>query len=341
MGILVLLMGGVATPSTPRALSKAPGNGAFLSFNPDLQTWTIGNSRLRVTFRLTSANDLLLDQVFSPDTGRIFNSASAADSSITINGSTTSLGSASGGWTLDGTATSDTDAGVQLAFTFRSSKAPVTVIRSYASYPSSPTIETWTTVRATGTGSVSVSNLNVWQLTLPASTVHYALGLREDANGNPVDDAFTLQSATLDEGQPLTLASLNRSTEQYLPVMAADTDADEFYGGVLWSGSWQMTARRRGTDIQATAGMPTVTVSVDAAHPLEIPHGFFGFTPGGRSDVSDALRTFVVEGLRQGRGFEPLVTYNSWFAYGTEIDEEAMMNEMFAAASLGVELFVV
>jgi alpha-galactosidase len=84
-----------------------------------------------------------------------------------------------------------------------------------------------------------------------------------------------------------------------------------------------------------------VTRTVDAGHPLETPHGFFGATPGGRNDVSEALRGFIVGGLRGGRGFESLVTYNSWFAYGTEIDEQSMLDEMAAAASMGVELFVV
>ena len=36
----------------------------------------------------------------------------------------------------------------------------------------------------------------------------------------------------------------------------------------------------------------------------------------------------------------PLVTYNTWFAYATQLDEGTMRTEMERAASLGVELFV-
>jgi alpha-galactosidase len=36
-----------------------------------------------------------------------------------------------------------------------------------------------------------------------------------------------------------------------------------------------------------------------------------------------------------------LVTYNTWFAHGTTIDEESVRGEMLRAAALGVELFVV
>ena len=42
-----------------------------------------------------------------------------------------------------------------------------------------------------------------------------------------------------------------------------------------------------------------------------------------------------------GRPIASLVTYNTWFAYGTEIDETSMRTEMDHAAALGVELFVI
>ena len=49
----------------------------------------------------------------------------------------------------------------------------------------------------------------------------------------------------------------------------------------------------------------------------------------------------MLDGIRAGRPIAPLVTYNTWFAYGTEIDEASMRAEMERAAALGVELFVI
>ena len=337
VGVLTLLMCGDVTTWT-----RAAGvGGAFVSSDPEAQTWTIGNDEIRVRFRLTAARDLVLDQIRSPTTDRVLDSVTGPDSTVTINGTTSPLGSASAGWILESAAASETGVGVKLAFTFRASHVPLTIVRSYACYPGSPTIEMWTTFRATGAASVLVSNLSVWQVTIPASAVHYTLGLRQDAADTPVDDAFTVRSDSVDSGDELTLTAQNRSTEDYLPMIAADWGPDEFFGGLLWSGSWRISAARAGATIRAAAGLPGITLTVDAAHPLEAPHGFFGFTPGGRGDVAAALRAFVVQGLRQGRGFEPLVTYNTWFAYGTEIDEQTMMDEMLVAASMGVELFVV
>jgi alpha-galactosidase len=337
-GALTLMLSIYAHGAASRVVSRGS---AFVSADADAKTWTIGNDRLQASFRLTAANDFVLDRIVNPASGRVFNSAAAPDSTVTLNGATTALGSSAGGWTLESASASESGAGVQLVFTFRSARLPLTVLRSYVCYPDAPAIEMWTTFRATGSAAISVSNLNTWQLTFPSSAVHYAFGLREDAAGNPVDEAFTLRDEAIDAREALTLTEPNRSTEHFLPLIAADADADEFFGGLLWSGSWQMTVQRRGTDVQATAGHPRVTTSVDAAHSLETPHGFVGFTAGSRSDVSEALRTFVVQGLRGGRGFAPLVTYNTWFAYGTDIDERSMVDEMVAAASLGVELFVI
>jgi alpha-galactosidase len=46
-------------------------------------------------------------------------------------------------------------------------------------------------------------------------------------------------------------------------------------------------------------------------------------------------------GVRGGRPFQPLVTSNTWFAYGTDINEAVIKQEMRSATANGVEVFVV
>src|SRR5436190_3219436 len=60
-------------------------------------TWTIANEEVEATFRLTSAG-LLLEQVVNPRTGRSLGLVPAPDTTATINGTTTALGSSAGGW---------------------------------------------------------------------------------------------------------------------------------------------------------------------------------------------------------------------------------------------------
>jgi len=313
---------------------------AFVSLDPDAQEWLIGNESIRVKFRLTPTKNLVLDQLSSPSTGRVLNTVIGPDSTVTVNGVSAPLGGAMS-WTFDGASSSPFGTGVRLTFSFLSTRAPITAERIYVAYPDSPTIEMWSTFRATSSAPVTLTNVGVWDLTMRASAIHYLRGLNQDKAGAAVDDTFSLRSDALQTNAPLTLVAENRSTENYVPVVAVDAEPDEFYGGLMWSGAWGMTALRHGADVQLTAGLPLLTTAVDASHPLETPHGFVGFVRGNGSDVSEALRAFIIQGVRQGRPFDPLVTYNTWFAYGTEVDAATMMDEMVAAASLGVELFVI
>ena len=303
-------------------------------------SWTIGNQQIEATLHLSSAG-LAFSEIVNPTTGSELLSGETPDSTVTVNGTTGALGSSAAGWILAGVDQSDDDTGSRLTFTFRSSKSPLVAERTYACYTGSPAIEVWTTYRTSGSSAVTVSGMTVWQMTVPSNVLQYEFGLRGDAAGAPVDDAFSLQTAVIEDGGALTLDERNRSTEHFLPMVAADLAADEFFGGLAWSGSWQINAQQSGTRMRLTAAIPGVAVSVDAARPLETPHGFVGFTPGDRGDVAAALHGFVTQGLRGGRPFQPLVTSNTWFAYGTEIDDQSMRAEMEDAAANGVELFVV
>jgi alpha-galactosidase len=325
-GLLLLVLACFAL-SSPRRVSTA-------------DTWSIGNSRIQAELRL-AADGLLISSIVNPGTGAVLTAGEGASSSASVNGTTAALGASAAGWILTGVDASGDDNGSRLTFSFRSTRAPILAERTFACFGQSPTIEVWTTYRATGSSAVTIANMNVWELTIPATVVHYEYGLRGDAAGAAVEDAFSLQTQVVAQGSPLTLTARNRSTEEYLPMIAADLRADEFFGGLAWSGSWQIQAQAAGAGrMRVTAGLPGVSITVDAARPLETPHGLFGFTPGDRTDVAIALREYAVQGLRGGRPFQPLVTSNTWFAYGTEMDEASMKDEMANAAANGVELFV-
>ena len=83
-----------------------------------------------------------------------------------------------------------------------------------------------------------------------------------------------------------------------------------------------------------------MSTTVGAAS-VEGPHVLLGVARGAGPDASAAIKAFVVNSIRQGQPFAPLVTYNTWFAYGTAVDETTMRAEMEHAAALGSELFVI
>src|SRR5207245_5820541 len=93
--------------------------------------------------------------------------------------------------------------------------------------------------------------------------------------------------------------------------------------------------------IQVALEYPDVTTIVtDRSGALETPHSFVGSVSGGPAAVSRALRGFLTTGVRLGRPILPLVTYNTWYPYGTRIDEPTMLDEIDRTRSLGVELAV-
>src|SRR5581483_991244 len=156
------------------------------------------------------------------------------------------------------------------------------------------------------------------------------------ASPNP----FTLQRKRLGTGESLTIGAAGRSSEQSIPWLAIDGVRDEFFVALMWSGAWSIDAARSGASINLSAGLGPMTTTV-ANRTIDGPHAVFGAAAGGLPQATAALRSYILNGVRAGRPFTPLVTYNTWFAYGTAIDEPSMRAEMDRAAALGVELFVV
>jgi alpha-galactosidase len=56
--------------------------------------------------------------------------------------------------------------------------------------------------------------------------------------------------------------------------------------------------------------------------------------------VAAALRPFLRETLRRGRGWDPLVTANTWYPFGTDVSAATVVDELAAHARLGAELYV-
>src|SRR5579862_3387499 len=75
------------TPSTTTPVTTTSGD-AFVSADAKAQSWTIGNSGIHVTFGFTPSQDFVLEQIQDPQSGQVLNPGGAADSVVTINGTT-------------------------------------------------------------------------------------------------------------------------------------------------------------------------------------------------------------------------------------------------------------
>jgi alpha-galactosidase len=233
--------------------------------------------------------------------------------------------------------------GVELDLVFTSRAHGVRITRSYAVYARAPVVEAWARFESLS-NSATIQGLNAWQLTVPAGTVRTVSGLLGDnADNSNVNVArqFTIQRQEVAAGRRVDLGAAGRSSEETLPWFAIERSDAVFFGGVMWSGSWTLTLERIGSSLRTTMGLGTTTTTVSPENAVETPHGFFGITRQGGVELSRAMTDFAASGaVRGGRPFFPLVTFNTWFAYGAQVDEAQMLEAIEAASRLGTQLFV-
>ena len=262
------------------------------------------------------------------------------DTTITLGNQALSFGQRAAGFAYVSANAWADGSSLQLDAAFQLAKAGLLITRHYRVTSGSPTFETWTTFAPLGGGAASASNLNAFHIAVPPGTIHWLTGLQGDNADITNDKAFTLQKTTLASGGHFAIGAQARASEQSVPWVAIDGAQDEFYAALMWSGAWSLTADRVGSALALDLGLTNMTTSVQKA-PVDGPHALFGVVPGGLPQATAALRSYIVNGLRNGRAFPSLVTYNTWFAYGTNIDDASMRAEMDHAAALGTEMFVV
>jgi alpha-galactosidase len=325
-------------PAIARAQTVATAGDASISQDESSGTWMLSAAGTRLTLSLGANRDFALERLVT-GSGASWTRAIASDSIVKVEGRTVSLGSRREGFTLQGVSVDTQDQRLQLNATFELPSASLRVTRHYAIASGSPTFEAWNTYAPNG-GAPELSDLNAVQLVITPGVVHSLSGLMGDNADAVADGEFTLSQRSVNSTQPFSIGATGRSSESSVPWIAVDGgNANEFYLSLMWSGAWSMTATPSGAGLSIVAGLAPMTTRLAAT--VDGPHVVFGAVVGGQPEAAAALASYIVNGVRAGRALTPLVTYNTWFAYGTEVDEASMMAEMDSAAALGAELFVI
>jgi alpha-galactosidase len=325
----------LAAPISAATVVRA--GSASISSDSDAGTWTIRSLGTSLTLGIDATRDFRVVRLAS-SAGEPRAIGTLPDTQVTVGGKTFPFGSRAAGFVFQNVATSADRFTVRLDVTYDLPSSRLRTTRHYLAASGSPTFETWTTFASLG-APISVSDLNAFTLTIPSGAIHWLNGLQGDGTDAVRDSAFTLHQRTLEAAERMVLGATGRASEQTVPWFAVDNGPDTFYAGLLWSGAWQLSAARSASGLDLKLGLGSMSTSVSS--PIDGPHAFFGVTPGDLGSASAALRGFVLRGLRAGRPLDPQVTYNTWFAYGVQIDEAAMRQEMDNAANLGAERFVV
>jgi alpha-galactosidase len=324
----------LTTAPAAAATTVASAGDASISRDDSSGTWTLSAGGTNLSLTLDAARDLAIARLVSPS-GTSWVRSQVSDSIIRVGTSTVALGARASGFALQDVSVDTRDQRLQLNATFDLASAGLRVVRHYAIVAGSPTFEAWNTYSALQT-TPTISDLNALQIVVAPGTVRALTGLKGDNADVEGMGVFTLMQRNVTATQ--TIGSPGRSSESWVPWMAVDSGKDEFFMALMWSGAWSMTASRTSSALSLAAGLTAMSTTVHDA--VDGPHVLFGAVTGGATAANEALRDYIVNALRGGRGLSPLVTYNTWFAYGTDVDEASMVAEMDAAAALGAELFV-
>jgi alpha-galactosidase len=335
--LILALLGSPANAATkllPNTVASA--GDASIGHSPGSNTWALQAGGSTLTLVMGPSDDFHIVNLVTAS-NRSWIVGTASDSTVTVNGATLAFGNHQAGFTYRGAFTTVHDQVVQLDIAYDLTSPGLRVVRHYAISSGSPTFETWNTFYPLG-GSVNLSNLNGIQFTIPNGTIRYLNGLQGDTADVQSDSAFTLRTRQLDVGANFTIGAQGRSSEQSVPWFAIDGAQDEFYAAFMWSGAWSLAINRTAIGLALSLGLTSMTTTISGS--IDGPHALFGVAQGSLAEATGALRSYVLQGVRSGRPLSPLVTYNTWFAYGTDTTDETMRAEMDHAAALGTELFV-
>ena len=311
---------------------------AYIAQDAPSESWTVGNEAITFRVGLNADGILVPLGLGRPGSDTPWTIASTPGPSFQQSTRRLSLGQA--GFPFQSAYVDEYLGGVRLALVFSDAKTGLRVTRSYVCYPGAPAIETWATFEAVGsTTGIPISDIGIWQLVVPVQEANWVTGLHGTPDGGV---RFTRLQQALAPRESFEVGSTKRSSESVVPTLWFRGPSGRLFGGPLWSGTWLLTARLASSDglttVRLSAGATATTVK--QGEPFESPHGVFGIAADGDIAMTTALQQYVTNGLRHGRPINPPVTYNTWFSYGTEVDDESIRAEMQSAAALGVELFV-
>lgn len=183
--------------------------------------------------------------------------------------------------------------------------------------------------------------LNRWRL------IHAHGGTTEDFHP-PL--AYQTRDQILRE-RPLILRSHpdGRSSNLHLPLLtglvSTDPEAEGFFCGLEWSGTWHITMEACGPEQSRLAvGVMVRDLRLAPGESLDLPAVHLGFFRGGPDAATNALRRYLYEQVcppYDGHPCQPRVSYDHWYGFENAVNDPEMRRQAKAAAEIGVETFVV
>ncbi len=325
---------------------------AYIAYDENTQTWEIGTDSIRrrmdydptIGYRLVSFKNKLTNREWlAPGSG------TSAELRMQIGGQEIT-GSASDFVFQGYSVKPQTNGALELDVSFKHKS--LTVHLHYVTFPQTSIIEQWTVLENSGTTTLyDLTALDSLSVALRPSadplTLYWVQGvsptLADLKRAQPVP-TLRLRSIRLTERVGQTIESLARSSEESMGwfALVSPNLREGLYGGIEWSGAWQLHAERLNDQTSLRAGLDQIHLDLAPRETFESPRRFVGFFRGGVEDAANASHTFArTYLLRPPPANFPWTQFNTWFAYYTDIDEVRLRREVDNAAAMGLEVFVV
>jgi alpha-galactosidase len=333
----VLIAGVVLADHHGTAASSLLVTAGDTSVTEDRGRWIIGSSGVSLTLGRDTTGALQVESISQPGSDNSWNTESKPDSSFLIDARRLTPGQ---GNLVFRDAQADTFGdGVRLRLSFEDTASHLRVTRSYAAFPESPAVEAWSTFEADpAVPNVPVSDIGIWQAAIPATEAEWLTGLAPAGEGG----RFTRRQQPVAPHVRLDLGATGRSSMSAIPAISLEGSAGHVLTGLLWSGAWGLSVDEPDATGRATVrvSLGTIATTVRLGETFDTPHAFLGISGPGAMNLAAAWQAYVKNGVLHGRPLDPQVTYNTWFAHGTYVDESTVRAEMDRAAEVGIDLFV-
>jgi alpha-galactosidase len=326
----------LAVPSPAVAAQLAAKDDAVVSSTDT--GWVLANARITFALAFDANGDLVVQDLRRTGDTQSWRPSPVRDTVFRVEDRELGLArNNAAGFRHAGVEVSDTGLGLELRLTFENPRDGLRARRIYALHPQIAIIEAWTELESMNGRSTTVSDMVSLQLVVDGALATTVDGLSPPPES---DGPFAVQHHVLSESTPLALEEYGRSTQRYLPFVTLASARGTLVSGLMWSGAWRMDLiGKPGGRTELTAWLSSTSTTVTPARTVTMPHAFVGVVAGDESQIAPVLHRYIVGALRGGRLLEPLVTYNTWFSSGADIDEESVEASMYAAAAAGTELF--
>ncbi len=338
-----------AVPVETSSKIVAESADAYIAYDAATYTWEIGNAGIRRRMRYDPANGYRLIALTNARTGVDWLAPSAANTALRLVLGGQVITGNDRGFTLRGyTTRTHPDGSLELQVSL--ARGALTAHLHYVVFPWTSIIEQWAAVENTGNTVLrDLTALDSIGVSLRPSpeplTLYWVQGLNPEIDDRTEPQplpVLRLRSLALTDGAAQEIGSTARSSEGSMGwfALASSNLGEGLFGGIEWSGAWQLSASRDDGQTSLRAGIQDFRHDLQPGETFNAPRRFLGFYQGDLDDAANAAHTFARTYLMRPMPADfPWTQYNTWYAYGIDLDETQLRREVDAAAGLGIELF--